>query len=47
MAKLKGTKVFGTGFPTLHHDYPATLIDHSNGYVVYYDGSHSASPKVS
>lgn len=46
LSKLKGTKVFGTGFPTLHHEYPATSIDSSNGYVIYYDGSHSASPRM-
>lgn len=24
LSKLKGIKVFGTGFPTLAHEYPAT-----------------------
>lgn len=33
--KLKGTKVFGTGFPSLAREAPGTEV--TQDYVVYYD----------
>lgn len=38
LQKLKGVKVFGSGFPTLAREYPKTEI--TEDYVIYYDGSH-------
>lgn len=39
--KLKGQKVFGTGFPSIPREYPKTQVDQD--YVIFYDGSHAAS----
>ena len=39
--KLKGVKVFGTGFPSLPREFPKTEV--TEDYVIYYDGSHKGS----
>lgn len=40
--KLVGTKVFGSGFPSLAREFPGTEVNEN--YTVYYDLSHKASP---
>ena len=41
LQKLKGQRVFGTGFPSIAREYPKTEV--GEDYVVYYDGSHTKS----
>ncbi len=40
--KLKGMKVFGTGFPSLARELPATEV--TQDYVVYYDLALKGTP---
>lgn len=42
LSKLKGTKVFGSGFPTLAREVPSTEV--SQDYVVYFDQALKGTP---